>query len=74
MKEERKRKEREAQREAGEQGQTATIGKIMAKPPPQLEKDVTVDELDLRICTWNDYYRVVGLDKQTLRTQRANLF
>ena len=48
-------------------------GRVVAKPPPQLEKDVTLDELETWSSTWEDYYSVTKLEKEALNIQRANL-
>ena len=55
------------------QGQTGNIGRVTAKPPPILEKDVTLDGFETWHNTWKDYFSVTKLEKEASSTQRAHL-
>ena len=67
----RERSEALARGEANTQG--GNKGRVAAKPPPLLEKDVTLDGFETWCSTWRDYYSVTKLDKESNVTQRANL-
>ena len=74
VKEEKSARERREATERGEaNAQSGNTGRVTAKPPPLLAKDVTLDGLETWISTWNDYYKVTKLDKEVNSTQRANL-
>ena len=59
--------------QGGNQGQTGNTGRITAKPPPALQKDVTLDEFITWSNTWHDYYSITKLEREAAATQRANL-
>ena len=63
--------------EASIQGRTheqqGNMGRVVAKPPPPMEKDITLDELETWSSTWDDYYQVTKLEKEVPTIQRANL-
>ena len=63
--------------EASTQGRTheqqGNMGRVVAKPPPPMEKDITLDELETWSSTWDDYYQVTKLEKEVPTIQRANL-
>ena len=73
----REEKSAKARAEANAQGRTqeqpGNGGRVVAKPPPPLEKDITLDELETWSSTWEDYYSVTKLEKEALNIQRANL-
>ena len=73
----REEKSAKARAEANAQGRTqeqsVNGGRVVAKPPPALEKDITLDELETWSSTWEDYYSVTKLEKEALSIQRANL-
>ena len=73
IKEEQNARPRENGAQGGTQAQVGNTGKVTAKPPPSLPRDVTLDELETWMSTWNDYYKVTKLDKEAHSTQRANL-
>ena len=62
--------------EASTQGRTheqqGNMGRVVAKPPPPMEKDITLDELETWSSTWEDYYQVTKLEKEIPALQRAN--
>ena len=62
--------------EASAQGRTheqqGNMGRVVAKPPPPMEKDITLDELETWSSTWEDYYQVTKLEKEIPALQRAN--
>ena len=53
--------------------QPGNTGRLTAKPPPQLPKDVSLEEFDTWTHTWNDYFAVTKLEKEPHSMQRANL-
>ena len=63
----------EAAQQGGTHGQAGNVGRVTAKPPPLLDKDVSLDEYETWLNTWNDYYSVTKLEKEANPTQRANL-
>ena len=65
-----------ARQEAIEQGRVeeqGNKGRVTAKPPPLLDKNVTLDCFEIWSSTWEDYYTVTKLEKESRDTQRANL-
>ena len=48
-------------------------GNIVAKPPPQMEKGITLDEMETWSSTWEDYYQVTKLEKEIPALQKPNL-
>lgn len=62
--------------EASTQGRTheqqGNMGRVVAKPPPPMEKDITLDELETWSSTWEDYYQVTKMEKEVPNIQRAN--
>ena len=71
--EQRARIRAEAAQQGGTHGQSGNVGRVTAKPPPLLDKDVSLDEYETWLNTWNDYYSVTKLEKEANFTQRANL-
>ena len=47
-------------------------GNIVAKPPPQMEKGITLDEMETWSSTWEDYYQVTKLEKEIPALQKPN--
>ena len=62
--------------EASAQGRTheqqGNMGRVVAKPPPPMEKDITLDELETWSSTWEDYYQVTKLEKELPALQKPN--
>ena len=73
IKEEQNVRTRENNAQGGTQTQAGNMGRVTAKPPPYLGKDVSLDEFETWLSTWRDYYSVTKLDKEANSTQRANL-
>ena len=48
-------------------------GNIVAKSPPQMEKGITLDEMETWSNTWEDYYQVAKLEKEIPALQKPNL-
>ena len=65
-----------ARAEANAHGRThdqpGNVGRLVAKPPPPMEKGITLDELETWSSTWEDYYKVTKLEKEVPDLQRAN--
>ena len=59
--------------QGGVNTQAGNMGRVTAKPPPLLDKDVTLDGFETWSSTWKDYYSVTKLGKESNGTQRANL-
>ena len=73
VKEERSARVRaEANAEGRTPEQPGNRGRVVAKPPPPMEKGITLDELETWISTWEDYYQVTKLEKEIPSLQRAN--
>ena len=53
--------------------QTGNTGRVQAKAPPPLPKELSLDDLEVWRSTWRDYYSVTKLEKEPAATQRANL-
>ena len=53
--------------------QPGNSGRVTAKPPPQLPKDISLEEFDTWTHTWGDYFAVTKLEKEPNSLQRANL-
>ena len=47
-------------------------GNIVAKPPPQVEKGITLDEMETWSSTWEDHYLVTKLEEEIPALQRPN--
>ena len=63
----------EAAVQGGVREQAGNMGRVTAKSPPSLERDVTLDSFDTWSNTWTDYYNVTKLEKETTGMQRATL-
>ena len=73
VKEERSARVRaEANAEGRTPEQPGNRGRVVAKPPPPMEKGITLDELETWSSTWKDYYQVTKLEKEVPGLQRAN--
>ena len=48
-------------------------GNIVAKPPPQMEKGITLDEMETWSSTWEDYYQATKLEKEIPALQKPYL-
>ena len=57
----------------GGNAQTGTTGRVQAKAPPPMGKDLSLDDLEVWRSTWRDYYSVTKLEREPAGTQRANL-
>ena len=53
--------------------QGGNTGRIQAKAPPPLQKDLTLDDFEIWRSTWRDYYSFTKLERETPANQRANL-
>ena len=74
VKEEKAAKDRaEATARGRTHDQHGNMGRVTAKPPPPLSKDVSLEEFDVWTHTWNDYFAVTKLEKEPPSLQRANL-
>ena len=58
--------------EANTHEETGNLGREVAKPPPQMEKGITLDEMETWSSTWEDYYQVTKLEKEIPALQKPN--
>ena len=40
------------------------MGRVVAKPPPPMEKGITLEELETWSSPWEDYYQMTKLEKE----------